>query len=91
MALMALPVHCITCRASKQVTLIFSPKYRKQYKLQLRCRTSTVAPVVAAPSLRPSSGSFKAKLPPLESQASTNELTTTGSGGLQVGAHWGVW
>ncbi len=51
------------------MTVTFLPRFKKLYRLQLRCRTATVAPLavppVGAPG-RPSSGSNGApRLPPL--------------------------
>lgn len=55
------PTGALAARASKQVTLTLFPRFRKSYVLQLRCRTSAVAPV------RPPSGgrSGATRLPPL--------------------------
>ena len=61
----------IPARASKIVNVTFFPRFRKQYKLQLRCRTATVPPLLTPPSAPPahrvpSGGSLRpSSLPPL--------------------------
>ena len=39
------PEGALPARASKTITFTLFPRYRKTYKLQVRCRTSTVAPL----------------------------------------------
>ena len=71
------PEGAIPARASKVVTVTFFPRFRKLYRLQMCCRTSTIAPLMTStsaaataqlPPMRPPSGGTlqrPAVLPPL--------------------------
>jgi len=83
----------IPARASKTITATLFPRFRKQYRLQVRCRTATVAPPggaaagllppAAAPGGRPlSGGSAAGRLPPLTKQRS---FGTAAAAGLAMG------
>ncbi|GLC34162.1 Cilia- and flagella-associated protein 65 [Pleodorina starrii] len=50
------PEGALPARASKTVTVTLFPRFRKRYSLQVRCRSSTVSPLLAGPnSSRPPS------------------------------------
>ena len=70
------PEGAIPARASKVITVTFFPRFRKLYRLQMCCRTSTIAPLMTSstaagsplPMTRPPSGGTlqrPAVLPPL--------------------------
>ncbi len=50
------PEGALPARATKTVTVTLFPRYRKRYSLQVRCRSSTVAPLLAGPNRPPSGG-----------------------------------
>ncbi|EFJ47120.1 hypothetical protein VOLCADRAFT_92245 [Volvox carteri f. nagariensis] len=51
------PEGALPARASKTVTVTLFPRFRKRYSLQVRCRSSTVSPLLAGPNnSRPPSG-----------------------------------
>ena len=80
------PEGAIPARASKVVKVTFFPRFRKQYRLQVRCRTSTVAPTPAP--LRPPSGgavgssAARAVLPPLSTKQRL--LNSSGASAAQL-------
>ncbi len=43
------PEGALPARATKAVNVTLFPRFRKRYSLQVRCRTSTVAPLLVAP------------------------------------------
>ncbi|KXZ53757.1 hypothetical protein GPECTOR_6g674 [Gonium pectorale] len=63
------PEGALPARASKTVTVTLFPRYRKRYSLQVRCRSSTVAPLGAGANRPPSAG----RLAPAASDAAGPE------------------
>jgi hypothetical protein len=56
----------LQCRASKDVTVTLYPRYRKQYSLQLQCRSAALqAPSATTRPLSASTGPGIHRLPPL--------------------------
>ena len=88
------PEGAIPARASKTATVTFFPRFRKQYKLQLRCRTATVAPLLAPPTSGrlPSGSSMRpAPLPPLLVKHSSVGALPLALGGEDVAAAADKW
>ena len=75
------PEGAIPAKASKVVSVTFFPRFRKQYRLQVRCRTSTVVPSLSPAPARPPSGgaASRAVLPPLSTKQRMMNGSTSAS------------